>query len=88
MPDCSFCEALTRKKQIYRFLNQDRRSEGDEPVHVQYTVALVIRSGIVGRGYKSRETDYRNRGIGFQLNFCPECGKVLRKQKNTKEEKQ
>ena len=27
-------------------------------------------------------TDYRNQGIGYQLNFCPECGRKVQEVSN------
>lgn len=27
--------------------------------------------------HAGRTTDYRNRGIGYKLNYCPECGRKL-----------
>ena len=45
----------------------------------EYTVAIVIHSWYQKRGKKSasRTVDFRNKGLGYKLNFCPECGKEL-----------
>ena len=77
MADCVFCERFKDQKEIENFwLKKD-----DEPSKYEYTVALVIRSwqpSIKSKRNASRITDYRNQGIGYKLNFCPECGRKLR----------
>lgn len=77
MADCVFCERFEEHKEIENFwLEKD-----DEPSKYEYTVALVIRSwkpSIRSKRDACRITDYRNQGIGYKLNFCPECGRKLR----------
>ena len=77
MAECVFCERFKDQKEIENFwLKKD-----DEPSKYEYTVALVIRSwqpSIKSKRNASRITDYRNQGIGYKLNFCPECGRKLR----------
>ena len=45
----------------------------------EYTVALVSHTWSVSRGKRSasRTVDFRNKGLGYKLNYCPECGKEL-----------
>ena len=75
---CAFCEALQRNKNIRAFYNDLRKEEGEEKIYEDYTVALVVRSYAKGKKRTAgRTTDYRNQGIGYQLNFCPECGRKL-----------
>lgn len=77
MADCVFCERFKDHKDIENFwLEKD-----DEPSKYEYTVALVIRSwqlSIRSKRDACRITDYRNQGIGYKLNFCPECGRKLK----------
>ena len=76
---CKFCEALKENKQIIDFKNNNPKYYNGEKWNVEYTVALVIRKWLKGR-HKStagRATDYRYRGIGYKLNYCPECGRKL-----------
>lgn len=77
MADCVFCERFKDQKKIENFwLRKD-----DEPRKYEYTVALVIRSwkpSIRSKRDACRITDYRNQGIGYKLNFCPECGRKLK----------
>lgn len=84
--NCKFCEALRIHKQEARFWNNLRRKEGKPNVRHDYTVALVSRSWNKGSGknYGSRTTDYRNQGIGYKLNFCPECGRALKREREVK----
>lgn len=70
---CSFCEAMKTNKNIditskKFFPEQERR----------YSVAIVKRLFVKGRyGSQSTSTDYRYRGCGYPLNYCPECGKKM-----------
>ena len=81
---CDFCDSLELHKRIRRFDNQYERTKIKE----EYTVALVIRSWTPQKGKRraGRSTDYRNQGIGYRLNFCPECGREIRRKKTLKEE--
>lgn len=75
---CAFCEALMEYKNIRAFFDHQRKEEHKEKIYEEYTVALVVRSYAKGKKRTAgRTTDYRNQGIGFQLNFCPECGRRL-----------
>lgn len=77
---CAFCEALMGYKNNRAFLDQRRKEEHKEKIYEEYTVALVVRSYVKGKKRTAgRTTDYRNQGIGYQLNFCPECGRRLEK---------
>ena len=76
---CKFCEAYESWHNIHEFDNQNRPK--DERVKHEYTVALVIHSWCPK--YKTKRqagciTNYRNQGLGYKLNYCPECGKKLR----------
>ena len=64
---CKFCKALAEDKAIsFSWLERE------------WTVALVRRSWVPGnKRHAGRTTDYRNRGIGYKLNYCPECGRKL-----------
>lgn len=71
---CAFCEALQTYKDIWMFDNE----HFDTKIYREYTVALVVRSWTKGnKRTAGRMTDYRYRGIGFKLNYCPECGRRL-----------
>lgn len=75
---CAFCEALMEYKNIRAFFNQRDKEAHKEKIYEEYTVALVVRSYAKGKKRTAgRTTDYRNQGIGFKLNFCPECGGKL-----------
>ena len=77
---CAFCEALMEYKNIRAFFDQSLKKEHKERIYEDYTVALVIRSYVKGKKRTAgRTTDYRNQGIGYQLNFCPECGRRLKR---------
>ena len=45
----------------------------------EYSVAIVKRSYYqkMGKRKSGRSVEFRYRGLGFDLNYCPECGKYL-----------
>lgn len=73
MSECKFCEAL-RSWQQAKSMDSSSKQE--------CTVALVIRSWRPPYRPKyraTRVTDFRCGGLGYKLNFCPECGRDLQK---------
>jgi len=79
--NCKFCEALESYREIYTAGNSSLADPELGPYMHEYTAALVIRSWFRARGKRSagRSTDYRHQGLGYQLNYCPECGRSLKK---------
>jgi len=76
---CQFCEALQTSKQIHEFLAENSKDKELGKYMAEYTVAIVRHTWYKKNGKRSgsRTTDYRNRGLGYALNFCPECGRKL-----------
>ena len=75
---CCFCESYELWRNIHEFDNT--LGPKDEKTKHEYSVALVIRSWkpkYRTKRHAGRVVDYRNQGIGYKLNFCPECGKRL-----------
>ena len=71
---CKFCETMQTH------MNIDQMSFNDE-IETEYTVAIVKRTWIPKYQSKrtaSRSVGYKRNGVGFDLNFCPECGKSMR----------
>lgn len=86
MSTCKFCEAMKTNRQIEHMSNSwmtdsERKQYGR--YMVEYTVAIVKRTWYarMGKRCSGRNTEYRYRGLGFKLNFCPECGADMREQK-------
>jgi hypothetical protein len=80
---CKFCEALAEEKECHRVAQRwatDAELTEYGKWMAEYTVAIVIRDWYEKKGKKSagRTVYYRNQGLGFALNYCPECGKKLR----------
>ena len=73
--DCRTCEALQSLKQCHREINRDRKARGVKPIKNKFTAAVVDRS------YSGRLTYYSTgaRGRWIPLNYCPECGSLLKK---------
>lgn len=75
---CEFCEAYDTQNKIYAF--KDKHPEYcEEKLFYEITVAMVIRTWTKSKGkaHAGRTTDYRFRGLGYKLNYCPECGRKL-----------
>lgn len=74
---CEFCDNLDFRKQLNVEDNQVR--DKYNVFMNEYTVALVIHHWIKRKGKQNagRTTDYRYRGLGYKLNFCPECGRKV-----------
>ena len=72
---CKFCEAMEANRKV------DAITKKHEPeMERRYSVAIVTRIFKKGSfGPRGSSTDYRHRGCGYELNFCPECGKKLAK---------
>lgn len=80
--NCKFCESYESWHNIHEFDNQ--RVPKEERVKHEYAVALVIHSWCPKYRTKKRAgrtVDYRNMGLGFKLNYCPECGRKLKDKK-------
>ena len=72
---CKFCEAMESRRRADTIL---KKHEPD--MEHRYSVAIVSRMFFKGRkGCHGSSTDYRYRGCGYALNFCPECGRKLAK---------
>jgi len=70
---CDFCRVMEQNRKF------DRLTRLYTPgASYRYSVAIVQRTFIKGRrGSQGRTTDYRYRGCGYKLNYCPECGKKI-----------
>lgn len=81
MSDCEFCSSYKTYNQIYAFRKNHPEYYGNERLYHEITVAMVVRSWLKGRKRTAgRTTDYRYRGCGYKLNYCPECGRRLNEQ--------
>lgn len=71
---CKFCEAMKVNKQVDTILRKN-----DPEFSHRYSVAIVKRVFLKGHhGCRGTGTDYRYRGCGYQLNYCPECGASMK----------
>lgn len=84
---CKFCEAM----KVNRHCEEICKSWTTEPERQQYgnymteySVAIVKRSWYkkVGKKGAERTVEFRYRGLGFELNYCPECGADMRGEKD------
>lgn len=71
MSKCEFCEAYHETVWVHdRF-----KADG---LKYETTVAIVTRTWRDGHKRNAgRSTDYRSRGTGYKLVYCPECGTKL-----------
>ena len=72
---CRFCELLQGMKELHRDCNISRKLSGKAPVRNKFGAALVDRT-FRGRTIYASDGRYR-----FRLNYCPECGRSLKKGK-------
>ena len=77
---CKFCDSLTSWKRADSMPIEGALHPELGKHCTEYTVALVRHSWFQKRGKRSagRTVDYRYRGLGFKLKYCPECGKWLK----------
>ncbi len=80
---CKFCEAMADNKEVEKTARSwatDAELKQFGRWMTEYTVAILKRSWYQKKGKKnaSRTIQYRSNGLGFELNFCPECGRKLR----------
>lgn len=76
MAECKFCEKIITYKKIENLF----RKREKEPFKFEYTIALVIKQWLPSKGKRSAgiTTDYRYQGLGYKLNYCPECGRKIK----------
>ena len=85
---CKFCEAMQTNRQVEE-ISRSWSTEDELKQYgrymVDYSVAIVKRSWYRKKGKWSafRTTEYRYRGLGFALNYCPECGKKVNTNERT-----
>lgn len=77
MMKCEFCERLALEKHWEKIENKT----GLAKINHEYTVAFVTHAWYKSKRHASRSVDYRNKGLGYKLNFCPECGRQLKRGK-------
>lgn len=90
MSECEFCKALETYKLGAKYFDESLLPEQKEKLGKRmndYSVAIVEWSWWKKRGRKSagRTVGYRRNGVGYKLNFCPECGKDLRRRKRERD---
>ena len=85
--NCKFCEAMKANRQI----EEISRSWATDDVLkkygkyiTEYSVAIVKRSYYQKKGKRksARGVEFRYRGLGFDLNYCPECGADMKEANN------
>lgn len=79
---CKFCESMECNKEVERTARgwaTDAELLEYGKWMIEYSVAIVKRSWYQKRGKKSahRTIQFRNKGFGYKLKYCPECGKEL-----------
>lgn len=72
---CKFCEAMKVNRQCDKIdKSPDELTYGK--YMSEYTVAIVKHHWYskMGKRTAGRTVDYRHMGLGYKLNYCPECG--------------
>jgi len=85
---CRFCEELEDLKECHkraqRWATDAKLTEYGKWMQ-ELTIAVVEWNWYQKKSKKSagRIVHYRNRGLGFALNYCPDCGQALRMEDET-----
>lgn len=69
---CDFCDA-------YKWRADRNNAYHCKDFNYEYTVAFVERQWLKGMSKRtaSRSVGFKHQGKGYELNYCPECGKAL-----------
>ena len=86
MDKCEFCDKLELLDFIDDIIKTERKTNKAPKLYSERTVAIVIRKWTKEKGkrHAGRTTDYRHLGLGYKLNFCPECGRKLKEKNNVR----
>lgn len=79
---CRFCaelESLERCYQVSSSWATDDELKKYGKYMIEYGVVIVTRTWYkkMGKRNAARATHYRKSGLGFSMNYCPECGRRL-----------
>lgn len=77
MADCSFCEMLDFEKKWNADHNRIEK-DPDSKLRYEYLAALDIR---MWKRNGTKKGAGSMKLTGYKLNYCPECGRALRKEK-------
>lgn len=83
MDKCNFCESLESYKRSIKISNRQIDPEYGRLMQ-DITVAFVVRNWYEKIGTRrtcGRAVGFKQRGVGFKLNYCPECGRRLTRTK-------
>ena len=73
---CPFCQALADHEELYQWTTKDKLFDEN-----RITVAIVeeVKKDDIGVAkWKSLGTAYRRNGLGWELKYCPMCGRKLK----------
>lgn len=71
---CEFCNAMA----IHRKFDEEAQKKAPH-LYSRCSVAIVQRVFTKGcREARGSSTDYKYRGCGYALNYCPECGRKMK----------
>lgn len=70
---CEFCKYLTDMQTFDRI-----REQGNPRLHHDYHVAIIQRAWNDYTGLEHSGTmAHKPRAVGFEIRYCPECGKRI-----------
>ena len=75
---CNFCQAYKNAIALNREANNLATARGEKPYHLKTTATAHVhglRTDCLGNHDEYRHTF----GEDFKLNYCPECGRSLKK---------
>lgn len=84
---CEFCKALENQREVVRYLadlHKDEEAEYGRWTIIDESVALITKkTHIMPNGTRAGQIGtasfYKDDERGFDLNYCPECGKEIKR---------
>jgi len=83
---CEFCKDLENERECVRIIadqHKDEEAEFGRWTIIDQSVAIIIKTTHIRAdgsrvGTIATTTCYKDKGRGFDLNYCPECGKEIK----------
>ncbi len=79
MGNCQFCDMLDTYQKIWAFKKENPELYGEES-DMEHDASVALVTWDWKKAHKrsaSRTVSYRYRGLGYALNYCPECGRKI-----------
>ena len=81
---CKFCDGIASIKDCHKIVSgwatdAEKAENGKRMQELTVAIVELIWYQKQGKKRAGRSVHFRNQGIGYALNFCPECGRSLKR---------